>query len=159
MTDSEYWECAGQLKERLYRIALLSLSSETAAIDAVDEAIFKGYRGHAKLRQPQYFNTWLTRILIRVVQDEMRRRKREFAAEELPEPTQEYFDSLPLKEAIRRLPESLRNVIILRFFNDLTLEETSAVLEIPRGTVATRQRKALSLLKLELNDPEEGENL
>ena len=55
-----------------------------------------------------------------------------------------------LKEAIRRLPEPLRDVIILRYFTGLTLEETASALSIPRGTVATRQRKALSLLKLDL---------
>ena len=65
------------------------------------------------------------------------------------------YDDLPLKEAIRRLPEDLRAVVILRFFTGYTQAETARALEIPQGTVATRQRRALELLRLELG--EEGE--
>jgi RNA polymerase sigma-70 factor (ECF subfamily) len=53
-----------QLKKRLYRTALLYLGSESAAVDAVDEAVFRALRGLKKLRQPEYFDTWMFRILI-----------------------------------------------------------------------------------------------
>ena len=95
------------------------------------------------------------RILINVCCDELRRRKRELSVAELPETAQAEFDALPLKEAIRRLSEELRQVIVLRFFSGLTLEETARVLGLPRGTVATRQRRALALLRLELSGEEE----
>lgn len=155
MTELEYLERAEGVREKLYRAALLTLGSESAAIDAVDEAVYKGYLGYRKLREPQYLETWLVRILINVCRDELRRRKRELAVEELPETAGEVFDALPLKEAIRRLPAQLRDVIVLRYFTGLTLEETATALELPRGTVSTRQRKALALLKLDLT-VEEG---
>ena len=56
------------------------------------------------------------------------------------------------------LPEPLRAVVVLRYFTGLTLEETAAALKIPRGTVSTRQKRALELLRLELTEEEE-ENL
>lgn len=155
MTELEYLERAEGAREKLYRAALLTLGSESAAIDAVDEAVYKGYLGYRKLREPQYLENWLVRILINVCRDELRRRKRELAVEELPETAGEAFDALPLKEAIRRLPAQLRDVIVLRYFTGLTLEETASALELPRGTVSTRQRKALALLKLDLT-VEEG---
>lgn len=155
MTELEYLERAEGVREKLYRAALLTLGSESAAIDAVDEAVYKGYLGYRKLREPQYLENWLVRILINVCRDELRRRKRELAVEELPETAGEAFDALPLKEAIRRLPAQLRDVIVLRYFTGLTLEETASALELPRGTVSTRQRKALALLKLDLT-VEEG---
>ena len=150
MTELEYLERAEAARGTLYGVALLTLGSESAAVDAVDEAVYRGYRGYAKLRQPQYFRTWLVRIVLNVCRDELRRRKRELAVESLPETAAEAFDALPLKEAIRRLPPQLRDVIILRYFTGLTLEETAQALAIPRGTVSTRQRKALELLKLDL---------
>lgn len=156
MTELEYLEQAEKARGKLYRTALLTLGSETAAVDAVDEAVYKGYLNWRKLRENQYFDTWLVRIVINVCRDELRRRKRELAVEELPETAQEEFDALPLKEAIRRLPPHLRDVIILRYFTGLTLEETASALELPRGTVSTRQRKALNLLKLDLTADEEG---
>ena len=155
MTELEYLERAEEARGKLYRAALLTLGSESAAVDAVDEAVYKGYLSYQKLRQPQYLETWLVRILINICRDELRRRKRELAVEELPETAQEAYDSLPLKEAVRRLPAPLRDVIVLRYFTGLTLEETAAALELPRGTVSTRQRRALTLLKLELT-AEEG---
>ena len=155
MTELEYLERAEEARGKLYRAALLTLGSESAAVDAVDEAVYKGYLSYQKLRQPQYLETWLVRILINVCRDELRRRKRELAVEELPETAQEAYDSLPLKEAVRRLPAPLRDVIVLRYFTGLTLEETAAALDLPRGTVSTRQRRALALLKLELT-AEEG---
>lgn len=140
------------MKARLYRTALLYLGSESAALDAVDEAVYKGLRACKKLRQPEFFATWLTRILINVCNSELRRRRREIAVDALPETAAEEFDVLPLKEAVRRLPEELRAVVILRYFSGLTLAETARALNIPAGTVSTRQRRALSLLKLELTE-------
>lgn len=74
--------------------------------------------------------------------------------EELPETAQEQFDALPLKEAVARLPKELRAVVVLRYFTGLTLTETARALDIPQGTVSTRQRRALQLLKLELSEQE-----
>ena len=155
MTELEYLTRAEGSREKLYRAAAVTLGSEAAAVDAVDEAVYRGYRKFHTLRKCEYLETWLMRILINVCRDELRRRKRELAVAELPETAQAEFDTLPLKEAIRRLPEALRQVIALRFFSGLTLEETASVLGIPRGTVATRQRRALALLRLELTGEED----
>lgn len=152
MSEQEFARRAEGLKARLYRTALLYLGSEAAAVDAVDEAVYKGFLARKKLRQPEYFSTWLTRILINVCNQELRRRKRETATDVLPETAVEEFDSLPLKEAVERLPQDLRAVIVLRYFTGLTLSETAAALNVPPGTVSTRQRKGLSLLRLELED-------
>ena len=53
---------------------------------------------------------------------------------------------------LESLPEELRAVIILRFFSGLSQAETAAALEVPQGTVATWQRRALQLLRLELGE-------
>ena len=140
------------LRMRLYKTALLYLDNESQAVDAVDEAVYKGLRSCRSLRQPEYFETWLTRILINVCYDQLRRQKRFVPLEELSETAVEDFDALPLKEALRRLPKELRDVVILRFFADCTLAETADILGIPLGTAATRQRKALQLLRLELRE-------
>ena len=154
MTDQQYCEAAEAMKQRLFRTAFLYLGSESAAVDAVDEAVYKGLLACKKLRQPEYFSTWLTRILLNVCAQEHRRRKRETAVEELPETAQEAFDALPLRDAVARLPRELKDVILLRYFTGLTLEETAQALNIPRTTVSTRQKRALTLLRVELDDKE-----
>ncbi|MEL4860015.1 sigma-70 family RNA polymerase sigma factor [Pseudoflavonifractor phocaeensis] len=154
MTETEYCARAEALKPRLYRTALLYLGGESAAVDAVDEAVYKGLLAHGRLRQEDFFSTWMGRILINVCTDELRRRKRELAVEALPETAAEEFDALPLKEAIQRLPAELRQVVVLRYFTGLTLAQTARALGIPQGTAASRQRRALALLKLELTEEE-----
>ena len=155
MDQEEYARRAYELKERLYRTARLYLASDNLALDAVDEAVYKGLLACKKLKQPEYFNTWLTRILINVCNDELRRRGREATLAELPESAVEEFDALPLKEAVERLPRELRSVIALRYFAGYTLAETAEILSIPQGTAATRQRRALALLRLELTEGDE----
>ena len=143
------------LRGRLYRTAYLYLGSESDALEAVDEAVYQALRGLKKLRQPEFFDTWLTRILLNECHKELRRRKRFSGEETFPETAgPDEYDALPLKEALRRLPEDLRSVIILRFFAGLSQAETAAALEVPQGTVATRQRRALQLLRLELGEEE-----
>ena len=65
------------LKTRLYRTAFLYLGSESIALDLVDESIYRGFKSLKKLRQPEYFETWMTRILINECKKELRHRKRE----------------------------------------------------------------------------------
>ena len=143
------------LRGRLYRTAYLYLGSEADALEAVDEAVYQALRALKKLRQPEFFDTWITRILLNECHKELRRRKQLAPEEALPETAgSDAYDGLPLKEAVRRLPEDLRAVIILRFFVGLSQAETAAALEVPQGTVATRQRRALQLLRLELGEEE-----
>ena len=151
MDKNEFAARTEQIKKRLYNTAFLYLGSEDMALDAVGEAVYRGFLSLNKLRQQEFMETWLTRILINECKKELRRRKRERPLEAIPETAAEAYDSLPLKEAISRLPQELKEVIILRFFTGFTLAETARSLKIPQGTVVTRQRRALKLLRLDLS--------
>ena len=157
MKNEEFTYHVEAIRGQLYKTAMLYLGSHSQAVDALDEAIYKGLCGYKKLRKPEFFNTWMTRILINECNNELRRRKRTCPLEELPETAVEEFDSLPLKEALQKLPKELKDVIVLRYFSGFTLAETAELLNIPQGTAATRQRKALQLLRLELGGEESYE--
>ncbi|MCL2807090.1 MAG: sigma-70 family RNA polymerase sigma factor [Coriobacteriia bacterium] len=162
MNKNEFAARTEKIKKQLYRTAFVYLGSEDMALDAVGEAIYRGFMSLKKLRQAEFCETWVTRILINVCKQELRRMKREQALEDISEMATDaagdaaegVLDTLPLEEAINRLPQDLKDVIILRYFTDLTVAETAKSLEIPQGTVATRQRRALSLLKLKLSEEE-----
>jgi len=158
MDHEEFAARVEAVRKRLYRTAYLYLGSEADALEAVDEAVYQALKSLRQLREPDYFETWLTRILLNECHKELRRRKRFSSGgeEDLPETAgPDAYDGLPLKEAIRRLPEELRAVVVLRFFGGCSQLETAEALQIPQGTVATRQRRALALLRLELG--EEGD--
>ena len=155
MDKEEFAARTEAVRQRLYRTAYLYLGSEADALEAVDEAVYQALRTLKKLREPEHFETWLTRILLNECHRELRRRRHVAGENALPDTAgPDAYDALPLKEAVRRLPEELRAVVILRFFTGYTQAETAAALDIPQGTVATRQRRALALLRLELGEEE-----
>lgn len=152
MTNELFTQRVEAAKEKLYKTAMLYMGSHMDAMDVLDEAIYKAWCAKNKLRQEMYFDTWITRILINECHNELRRQKRMCPIDELLEAAADAYDHLPLKEAIGRLPKELKDVIILRYFSGFTLAETAQMLKIPQGTAASRQRKALQLLRLELNE-------
>lgn len=131
-TDGCKCRRAEALRPRLYRTALM-------------------YSGDA-VRAEEFFNTWLTRILINECHRESRRMRRVQPMAELPETATEEFDALPLKEAIRMLPVELKEVVILRYFAGYTVQETAEAMRILQGAAVTRQRRVLALLRLELGE-------
>lgn len=157
MIDKVFVKKIDDIRTKLYKIAYLYVGSEALALDAIDEAVYKGYKARKQLRKEEFFDTWLIRILINECKKILKRQKKECVLDEMPEiAINDYdYDSLPLKEAISKLPQELRVIIILRYFNGLGVVETADWLNIPQGTVATRQKKALKLLRLEL---EEGDD-
>ena len=152
MTNEMFTQRIEASKQKLYKTAILYMGSHSAAMDVLDEAIYKAWCAKNKLREEAFFDTWIIRILINECNNELRRQKRLRPIDELPEMAAEELDHLPLKEAIRRLPKELKDVIILRYFSGFTLVETARMLKIPQGTAASRQRKALQLLRLELEE-------
>ena len=142
------------IRPKLYRTALCYLADPAAAADVLDEAVYRGLCASGKLRQPEYFDTWMTRILLNECHREQKRRNRFRPLEELPKPTEGDLDHLPLQQAIQTLPKELKDIVIWRYFSGFTLSETAEALQIPQGTVVTRQRRALKLLKLELEEVE-----
>ncbi len=154
MKESEFAERAELLRPKLYRTAKMYFGDDVRAADVLDEALFRGLRACRLLRHAEYFSTWLTRILINECHREAKRMRRTQPMDTLPEEAAEQFDALPLKEAVRRLPQELKEIVILRYFADYSVQETAEALHIPMGTVATRQRRALKLLRLELEEEE-----
>lgn len=152
VNSEEFGKSIENIRVRLYKTAFLYMGNETLAMDVVDEAVYKALCSYKMLRKPEYFDTWITRILINECHSEQRRQKRLHLMEELPETATEDFDALPLKEALRCLPKELKEVVILRYFAGYTLTETAKTLKIPQGTAATRQRRALKLLRLQLGE-------
>lgn len=61
-------------QEYLYRMAFLYVRQEQDALDVVQESILKAYKSLKTLREPEYFRTWLTKIVINTAQDTLRAR-------------------------------------------------------------------------------------
>lgn len=120
------------LRPRLYRTALCYFTDPATAADVLDDTVYRGLCASGRLRKPEQFESWMTRILINECHREYRRRSRFRPLEEAPEEVAEQLDDLPLKEALGRLPQELKDVVILRYFAGCTLAETAEALELPQ---------------------------
>jgi RNA polymerase sigma-70 factor (ECF subfamily) len=140
-------------KEMLYRVAFGYLHDSTEALDAVDEAIYLGYAHINDLKEPEYLKTWVTRILINKCYKILRKGKREFNNTDFPKCSANFEeDNVHLKFAVNNLSEDLRKIIVMRYFGGYTISETAEILKIPVGTVSTRTKKALEILRVEVSD-------
>lgn len=152
--DHAFYELIQEQKEKLYRTALAYVKNEQTALDIIGETVYKAYKGLRKLRQPEYFDTWLTRILINTSNDYLRQSKKtvEFNEEILTEQLgyeEVNCDRVDIFKAIDTLDEKHKTIIILKYYHDLTITQIGELLEIPTGTVKTYLHRALQKLRIE----------
>lgn len=124
----------------LYRAAKAILHREEDVEDAVQEAICKAFYKLSDLRQPKYFKTWLTRILINCCYDLLRQQKGLVPLEILPEEgvSEEREISLDVQQVLRDLGENDRLVLTLYYLNDISVKDIAGMLAISEGAVKQR---------------------
>ncbi|MCL2810455.1 MAG: RNA polymerase sigma factor [Clostridia bacterium] len=134
---------------RYYRIAKSILGNDADCEDAMQEAMIKAWSNLRKLNNPQYFETWMCRILINECKTLLRRSKRRatIALSEtipLPEPP----DPM-VWEALQKIDIQHRVPLTLHHANGYTLQEAARILNLPVSTVKWRihrGKQALSAL-------------
>ena len=124
----------------LYRAAKAILHREEDVEDAVQEAICKAFYKLSDLRQPKYFKTWLTRILINCCYDLLRQQKGLVPLEILPEEgvSEERETSLDVQQVLRDLGENDGLVLTLYYLNDISVKDIAGMLAISEGAVKQR---------------------
>lgn len=143
--------------DRLYAIARLVLRDSGLAEDATQDALVHAWRDLPKLRDPDHFDAWLRRILVRSCSDIGRRRRRwrteiSLVAIEPTEPDSvaSVADRDQIERGLRRLNEDQRTILVLNFYVGLSPTEAAAALEIPVGTAKSRLHYAIDALRAAL---------
>ena len=151
MDKTEFAAAVLAAEPTLYRVARSMLHSEADCADAAQSAILRAWEKLDSLKSPEYFRTWLTRILINECRSVLRRGAR-FTGEEPDEntPAPEYGDYGELYSALYGLDAKYRLPVTLYYFEGFKTPEIAAMLKLPEGTVSTRLRRARELLREEL---------
>lgn len=145
------------MQERLYRMAYSYVRNKEDALEIVQETVFKAYISIHKLKKPQYFKTWLTKIAVNCALDYIRKSRKIVYMDKDPEgsyvsePIEEVID---LHEALSGLDEKSRMVIVMRYFEDLPIKEIAEVLEMPESSVKTIIYRGLGKLKINMEESE-----
>ena len=158
----------GSLQDTLYRFSLSLLRDPELARDAVQETAVRFLRQLPSFRGESQIRTWSLGIALNVVREIRRKRKNDSA---LPEDDTTAFMSLAgigretqtpggaaelseqrekLREVLDQLPERQREALLLRFFEDLSVEETAKAMECAAGTVKATVHQALATLRKKL---------
>lgn len=138
----------------VFSIAYHFFHDPTTAEDVSQDVYLRLYQNLAAILSPEHMFQWLRQVTSRRCIDLARRNPARalVSLEDAPEPTADEMDSDPLlarkvRRVVAALPEDARMVLILRYQEDLALEEIAEILEIPINTVKSRLQRSLAHLR------------
>jgi RNA polymerase sigma-70 factor (ECF subfamily) len=139
---------------RSFRLAALLLGSDLEAQDAVQDAVVAAWERFGDLRERDRFGAWFGRILVNGCRDRLRRRARvrlitlDASAERpAPDATAGLAEREALRDALGRLSDDHREVVVMRYLLDLPLEEIAERTGERLGTVKSRLHYGLQALR------------
>ncbi|AIM16723.1 MULTISPECIES: RNA polymerase sigma factor SigW [Neobacillus] len=157
-------------KNSVYQLCYRMLGNRHEAEDMAQETFIRAYVNIKSFNQDRKFSTWLFRIATNLCIDRIRKKKPDYYLDaevagtegltmysqlssetQLPE---KELESLELQETVQKeilkLPEKYRSAIILKYIEDLSLNEISEILDLPIGTVKTRIHRGREALRQQL---------
>jgi RNA polymerase sigma-70 factor (ECF subfamily) len=169
--ENAYIQLVSPFRERLFRKAVSMVKDPDDAEDIVQEAMISGYRSISNFRAEAGVYTWLYRIVVNKSKDHLSRKKRgrEKPIDENNENTfvderESYEKKLELSDEMRYLMEKVgqlediyKEVIELRYFEELSYSEIAHILKCNIGTVKSRLFKAKEFLKHMILQDDKGD--
>jgi RNA polymerase sigma-70 factor, ECF subfamily len=153
------------LSDMIVRVAAALIGVDEAE-DVAQEAILRAWQAWPTLRDTNAVRTWLLQITVNVCRAWQRGRYGTHRRRSGPFPTMsgplpavlqqggpeawQHAEELDLRDALAHLPDELRAIVTLRYFGGLDASEIGSVLGVPPATVRTRLRRALGLLRMQL---------
>lgn len=144
-----------------YRLAYSYVKNKENALDIVQESIYKALQSIDGLEQIKYLKTWFYRILVNTSIDFIRKHQRMIVMDDeildgyLPKTEDEQID-IDLRDALDALTADEKSLIILRFFEDMKIEEVAAIVGGNINTVKTRLYRTLKKLRIEIEKGDIG---
>ncbi len=160
MSKSVYTQLTEYLidnQNKFYRLAYSYVRNKDAAMDIVQNAICKALENYHTIRNAKYISTWFYRVLVNESLSFIKKNDREILYEPnaLTEDVyieQAYEPSLELYKEIDQLPEHLKTIIILHYYEGMTLKQIAQVTNTNISTVKTRLYASLKRLKLSIKE-------
>ncbi len=159
--DEAAWEgIMRQHQEVVFRLAYLRLGDPDEAEDAAQETFIRAYQALHRFDTTKPLRPWLLQIALNLVRNRQRSLGRYLAAlqrwaqtdpypdQEIEDVASDRQDSSMLWQAVKRLSQRDQEVIYLRYFLELPIDEAAESLAIPTGTVKSRLHRALKRLEL-----------
>ena len=142
-------ECLIRNYKKYYRVAYSYVFQEQDAMDIVQEAACRAILKSDSLKQPEYVDTWICRIVMNeAVRFLAQYRGRTVAMEEIPEEgVSDHIEDVDLQVALGKLDESERVIVVLKYFEEEKLGTIARILDMNVNTVKSRLYRALEKLR------------
>lgn len=146
-------------QEKFYRLAYSYVGDRESALDVVQSSILKGLEKCYDLKNPDALRTWFYRIIVNESLQHLRRGKRETVSADGELPEQVYQEPAFEKERevyeeVQRLAEPMKTVVVLHFYEGLTLKQISEITQTNLNTVKSRLYSALGRMEKRLKEAE-----
>lgn len=141
-----------------YRLTYSYVHNEADAGDIVQNGAYKALRGSVNLRNPEYAKTWVYRIMMNEIFSFLRQPKYEsyeLLQEErgdVGESTEDTYSNIDLQQALETLTPQDKAIVIMKYFEDKTLEEIADILNENINTVKSKLYRSIKKLRVELSD-------
>ena len=149
--DEALVEYLKSISALMLKMSMGLLGDMEQAKDCISETIALVYKHRKQVRQVEFFQTWVIRILINECKEELKKTHRYVALPEdfdIIEPVKEDYSYI--KDTMEKLPFDLKQIIVLKFYNQLTFKEISMTLTVPESTIKSRYALALKKMRVEL---------
>ena len=140
--------------DSVYRFAYTYTKNKYDAEDVVSESIIKALNAAETIRSPEYIKTWFYKIIANTAINNLKKKNRfdEFSEKENEISMEDDHSQINLQIILDKLEVKYREIIVLRFMEDMTIKEIAQVTGINESTVKTRLYRALEILKVEMGD-------
>lgn len=136
-----------QYKSYLYKVAYTYVKDKQVALDILQETSFKAWLNIHTLKDEEKFKPWITKILVNTALNYIKKESKVIYMEDensiiYSEKSISIEEKLDLYDAIDLLKPKYKTVIILKYFDDMKIEDISYVLSIPENTVKSHLKRA-----------------
>jgi RNA polymerase sigma-70 factor (sigma-E family) len=156
--DAEFLTFVRNRSLALRRTAYLLCGDWSSGDDLVQESLAKVYVAWPRIAASQAVESYTRTTMLRTYLNERRKWRREVMLDEVPEhPTDDRDTALTvtLSGLLRELPAKQRAVLVLRFYQDLSVPQIAHELEIPEGTVKSQLSRGLAAMRERLSEDDE----
>ena len=137
-----------------YRFAFTYVKNREDAEDVVSESMIKAMKYIGSLKNPQNIKAWFYKIISNTALNFIKKRNRTVSIDDstlIPAANDDYSE-INLESILNCLEQKYREIVVLRFLEDMKIGEIAQILEINENTVKTRLYKALKILRAEMED-------
>lgn len=152
MTAKQFARRMEESQAKFYRLAYCYVKNEHDALEILSEAAYRGFIHLKRLEKPEFFDTWMSRIIINCACDLLKKQNRyDFYEPDDSLPAREedlsVDDRLDLYQALDTLSPDEKSLIILKYFEDRSFREISSILNLPESTVKTQLYRIIGKLR------------